>query len=102
MDYYEGWPAARDLDVVARFVNAGMDIQGSVGDIGGVAAPRVRAAIPNFRVPVLTIDYEQPDSTVPALLGFLERTPLREQIGAFTGRRHAELALGNGQVVPKV
>ena len=86
IDYYEGWPAARDLDVVARFVNAGMDIQGSVGDIGGVAAPRVRAAIPNFRVPVLTIDYEQPDSTVPALLGFLERTPLREQIGADLSR----------------
>jgi uncharacterized protein (TIGR02099 family) len=80
IDYYEGWPAARDVDVVARFVNAGMDLHGAIGDIGGVPVPRVNASIPNFRVPVLTVGYEQPDTTVPALLDFLQGTPLQEQI----------------------
>jgi uncharacterized protein (TIGR02099 family) len=86
IDYFDGWPEAREVDVVARFVNAGMDIRGSVGNIGGMPVPRVSAAIADFRAPVLTVDYEQPDSTVPALLEFLQRTPLREQIGADLSR----------------
>jgi uncharacterized protein (TIGR02099 family) len=86
LKYYEGWPAARDVDVVARFVNAGMDIRGSVGDLGGVPVPRMSATIPSFRAPVLTIDYEQPETTVPALMDFLQRTPLQEQIGADLSR----------------
>ena len=86
IDYHQGWPAARDVDMVARFVNAGLEIRGSVGDLGGIPVPRMSASIPNFRVPVLTIDYEQPETTVPALLDFLQRTPLQEQIGADLSR----------------
>jgi len=81
IDYLDGWPDARDVSVVARFVDASMDLQGQVGHIGGAAAKEVRAVIADFRSPVLTIDYKA-DSTVPALLGFLQRTPLQEQIGA--------------------
>jgi len=85
IDYLDDWPDARDVSVTARFVDASMDLQGQVGNIGGAAVKEVRAAIAEFREPVLTIDYEA-DSTVPELLGFLQRTPLREQIGTDLSR----------------
>jgi len=85
IDYLEDWPDARDVSLTARFVGASMDLQGQVGNIGGVAVKDVRAVIADFRKPVLTIDYKA-DSSVPGLLGFLQRTPLKEQIGADLSR----------------
>jgi len=81
IDYLDEWPEAREVSVAARFVGASMDLQGEVGSIGGAAVKKVRAVIADFHEPVLTIDYEA-DSTVPGLLGFLQRTPLKDQVGA--------------------
>jgi uncharacterized protein (TIGR02099 family) len=85
IDYVDDWPQARDVEVVARFVGASMDIRGRVGSIGGVAAREVRATIPSFRSPVLDIDYAA-DSTIPDLLGFLQRTPLQARVGTDLSR----------------
>ena len=32
----EGWPVARDLQGSVRFLGAAMDLQGSIGEIGGI------------------------------------------------------------------
>ncbi|MDX1380971.1 MAG: DUF3971 domain-containing protein, partial [Xanthomonadales bacterium] len=81
LDFQEGWPEAQSLEVTARFVDAGMDIQARSGEIGGVTAREARAVIADFKTPVLTLDYAA-DSDLPGLLGFLRRTPLAEHVGA--------------------
>lgn len=83
--YQDGWPDARSVAAVARFVNTGMFISGAVGDIGGLEAREISAAVADFRAPVLTVDYAA-DSDVPGLLGFIGRTPLQERIGADLSR----------------
>jgi uncharacterized protein (TIGR02099 family) len=85
IDYLADWPDAREVSVVARFVGASMDLRGQVGNIAGVAVKEVKAAIADFREPVLMIDYRA-DSTVPGLLRFLQRTPLQKQVGADLSR----------------
>jgi len=85
IDYVDSWPDARDVTVVARFVNASMDLQGQVGEIGGATVKEARAVIADFGAPVLIIDYTA-DSEIPTLLGFLQQTPLREQIGTDLSR----------------
>jgi uncharacterized protein (TIGR02099 family) len=81
LDYLAGWPQARSVEVLARFVGPGMEIRGRVGDIGGVEAREVSAVIPDFKAPVLTIEYAA-DSDLPGLLGFLGDSPLQERVGA--------------------
>lgn len=85
IDFLDGWPSAREVSVLARFVNATMDLQGQVGEIGGTVVKDARAAIEDFSRPVLRIDYAA-DSDVPTLLGFLQQTPLREHVGADLSR----------------
>jgi len=79
IDFLETWPEASEVHAVARFVGAAMDIQGSVGDIGGVAARTVSASIADMKSPVLKINYSA-DSDLPQMLGFLQKTPLQDQI----------------------
>jgi uncharacterized protein (TIGR02099 family) len=98
LDYRAGWPAARLVEAQARFVGPGMEIRGKVGDIGGVEAREVSAVIPDFKAPILTIDYAA-DSDLPGLLGFLLGSPLRERIGADLGRfRFAGPAVTRGSL----
>jgi uncharacterized protein YhdP len=85
IDYLDEWPAAREVDAVAHFVGASMDIEGRVGHIADVPAREVRATIPSFRAPVLTLDYVA-ESSVPALLGFLQQSPLQARIGTDLSR----------------
>jgi uncharacterized protein (TIGR02099 family) len=85
LDYLAGWPEARSVEVLARFVGPGMEVRGRVGDIGGVDAREVSAVIPDFKAPVLTIDYAA-DSDLPRLLGFLRSSPLQERVGVDLGR----------------
>jgi uncharacterized protein (TIGR02099 family) len=80
LDFQEGWPEVQSLEVTARFVDAGMDIQARSGAIGGVAAREARAVIADFKSPVLVVDYAA-DGDVPGMLGFLRRTPLHEHLG---------------------
>jgi uncharacterized protein YhdP len=98
LDYLAGWPEARSVDVLARFVGPGMEIRGGVGDIGGVQVREASAVIPDFKVPVLTIDYAA-DSDVPGLLGFLQSSPLQQRIGADLSRfRFAGPAATRGSI----
>jgi uncharacterized protein (TIGR02099 family) len=76
VDFLEGWPDARGVDVVARFEGASMDIRGAVADSGGLSAPDVRVGIPDFARPVLTVDYAG-RSDLPSLLRYLRQTPLQ-------------------------
>jgi uncharacterized protein (TIGR02099 family) len=85
IDYLEGWPHASDVDAVAHFVNASMDVQGKIGEIGGATVREVRAGIADFAQPELIIDYAA-DSEIPILLGFVQQTPLEEHIGADLSR----------------
>ena len=85
IDFLDGWPAARSVSVVARFVNASMDLRGQVGEIGGAVVEEAQAAIADFAEPVLLVDYAA-DSEIPTLLGFLQQTPLREHLGTELAR----------------
>lgn len=78
--YFEGWPQANGINGTAKFVNSGMDITATIDDIGGVQADSARARIPDFREPVLRVDYETA-SDLPGILGFIEQTPVQEKIG---------------------
>ena len=80
LDYYEGWPHARDLTASVRFSGASMAVEGDIGDIAGVAVKYLAGSIPDLKTAVLTVNY-QADSSLPGALGFLEQTPLSEQIG---------------------
>jgi uncharacterized protein (TIGR02099 family) len=80
IDYVEGWPIAREVNGSVRFVGAAMDLQGRIGNIGGVSAKAVSAGIADMKSAVLKVEYSG-DSEVPQLIEFLEQTPLREQIG---------------------
>jgi uncharacterized protein (TIGR02099 family) len=98
IDYLDEWPEARQVDAVARFVGASMDIEGGVGNIAGVPVRQVRAIIPSFGAPVLTIDYDA-ESSIPALLDFVLQTPLRTRIGTDLSRfEFAGPALARGSV----
>jgi len=85
LDYYAGWPHARDLTASVRFSNASMMVEGDIGDIGGIAVKSVKGSIPDMKTAVLTVDYNA-DGDLPGVLAFLEQTPLREQIGVDLSR----------------
>jgi len=80
LDYFDGWPNARNVSAVARFVGASMDISGQVGEIGGAEGVSARAVVSDFARPVLSVDY-QAKTEIPALLDFLLQTPLLDQTG---------------------
>ncbi|MFC1689776.1 YhdP family protein [Pseudomonadota bacterium] len=98
LQYMEGWPDARQLTASVRFANASMDLEGSIGDIGGLGADSISARIPDLKSAVLTVDYKA-DSDLPGVLRFLEETPLKEQIGVdlsrfeFAGNVHTEATM---------
>ena len=79
IDYLEGWPVVRGGDIVARFVGAAMDVRGTVADSGGVGVDEIVVTIEDMKAPLLEVEYQTPGS-LPGLLGFLQQTPLREQI----------------------
>ncbi len=98
IDYLEDWPVAKDVSMAARFVNASMDLRGKVGAIGGAAVREATARIADFGTPELIIDYAA-DSQLPTLLGFLQQTPLREQVGTDLSRfEFAGPAITRGRV----
>jgi len=79
LNYQDNWPEARGLQATVRFLGAGMDLSGSINEIGGVAARAVSADIVDFKAPVLRVDYSA-DASLPEVLGFVEQTPLKESI----------------------
>lgn len=95
VDYLEGWPDAGGLDGSVHFVGPAMDVEGTIGDIGGISGGAVNARIADMKTAVLEIEYAA-DSDLPGMLKFLEQTPISEQIDVdfeqftFAGAAHTE------------
>ncbi len=81
LDFADGWPHLKKFNAVARFVGASMDIRGQADDLAGVPVAAAGAAIADFATPLLVVDYAGAAS-LPAMLGFLRRTPLRASMGS--------------------
>lgn len=79
LDYLEQWPAAQDFQATVRFFGPSMELDGTIGNIGGLQAKAVHAEIADFGTPSLTVDYSA-DTDLPFLLGFFEETPLQELV----------------------
>ena len=78
VDYSPGWPPVRQARATARFIGAGMVVDGAADDVNGVAVRDIRVAIPDFGQPELEVAWRA-DSDLPGLLDFLDQSPLREQ-----------------------
>ena len=78
VDYVSGWPVAREARATARFIGAGMEIDGMADDVGGVPVSDIRVSIPDMGRPELEVSWRA-DSDLPDLLAFLEDSPLRDQ-----------------------
>jgi len=85
LDYVKGWPPARQVNAVAYFEGASMDVAGSIGDITGLPVHTVTARIDNLKMPLLGISYSA-DTELPGLLGFLQQSPLQQQINTDLSR----------------
>lgn len=104
LDYLDNWPDAERLNARVHFLGPSMELEGTIGDIGGLSSEAVHAAIADLKTPVLKVDYSA-NTDLPLLLGFFEETPLQELIKVdlseftFAGPAHTsgELAvpLGN-------
>ena len=79
LDYLDRWPHARDFQATIKFLGPSMELAGVINDMGGVTAKAVHAGIADLKTPVLEVTYSA-DTDVPGLLGFLEQTPLKDQI----------------------
>lgn len=79
IDYFEGWPRALDAEATARFIGAGMDIEGVVNDLSGITARDVRVTIDDMKAPLLDIGYSA-NSDLSTFLQFLQSSPLQEKI----------------------
>ncbi|MCH7506604.1 MAG: TIGR02099 family protein [Proteobacteria bacterium] len=85
LDYKEGWPQAKRIDAVIRFVNNSMEIEGRIGEIGGVPVHSARANIPNMKLPVLAVNYSA-DSELSGLLHFIKQSPIQQHINTDLSR----------------
>jgi len=75
LKYAENWPHARQIDAVAIFEAAGMQVKGRIGDTGGTRVDRVTAQIPDFKLPVLDVEYHAA-TDLSKLMGYIRSTPL--------------------------
>jgi uncharacterized protein (TIGR02099 family) len=79
LDYFDGWPRADGLNAQVHFQGAAMEIQGTVENMGGIEVESVSAGIGDMKSPLLRVEFSARDD-LPAFLGFLQQTPLRDQI----------------------
>jgi uncharacterized protein (TIGR02099 family) len=75
LKYADNWPHARQIDAVAMFEASGMLVKGRIGDTGGTRVDRVTARIPDFKQPVLDVEY-QTSTDLSKLTTYIRRTPL--------------------------
>jgi len=75
LKYADNWPHARQIDALAMFEAAGMLVKGRIGDTGGARVDRVTARIPDFKHPVLDVEYHT-STDLSKLKGYIRRTPL--------------------------
>jgi uncharacterized protein (TIGR02099 family) len=79
LDYFPAWPRANRVNGIARFLGSSMDVEASVGSIGGVQVQSVSAHLENFRQPVLELEYAA-DASLEDLVGFIRQTPLLDNV----------------------
>lgn len=104
LEFHPLWPAANRVNAMVKFQGAGMEVSGSIGDIGGVADVLATARIGDFQSPRLELDYAA-NADLAALAGFIRMSPLLENtrfdLGRyqFGGRSHTsgELSLPLGR-----
>lgn len=101
VDYQPGWPRLQSAELSARFIGASMDIQGTSGSLAGVPLKQAQAWIADFAQPKLVVSYGA-DSTVPAVLDFLQQTPIGAQIEADLERFEfaGQAAIGGALNIP--
>jgi len=112
LKYADNWPHARQIDATATFEAAGMLVEGTIGDTGGTRVDRVTARIPDFKHPVLDVEYHA-STDLSKLIGYIRRTPLLDGLAldpeqfVFTGdseisgKLHTPLGKGNEQLKVK-
>lgn len=97
--YLRDWPSGEKLDVVARFINNGMQAEASSGRSMGVTLDHVDATIGNFHEPLLELAIDGQASGAD-LLSYLRATPIGTQHAAYLdglgiggrGRVHVDIA----------
>lgn len=109
LKYADNWPHARQLDAVAVFEAAGMVVEGTIGDTGGTMVDRVIARIPDFKHPVLDVEYHA-TTDLSNLTGYIKRTPLLDGLALdpeqfvfsgeseIDGKLHTPLGVGTEQL----
>jgi len=75
LKYADNWPHAHQIDAVAMFEAAGMLVKGRIGNTGGTRVDRVTARIPDFKHPVLDVEYHT-NTDLSKLKRYIRRTPL--------------------------
>jgi uncharacterized protein (TIGR02099 family) len=73
--FHPAWPVATGIGARVRFLGAGMRVEGSIGDMGGVPVSAATASIDDFQASRLRLEYASQES-LPGLVGFLRRSPL--------------------------
>jgi len=109
LKYADNWPHARQINAVAVFEAAGMVVEGVIGDTGGTMVDRVTARIPDFKHPVLDVEYHA-STDLSKLTGYIKRTPLLDGLALdpeqfvfsgqseINGKLHTRLGVGADQL----
>jgi len=79
--YLPDWPAADRLRSVADFVNTGLHIEASSGQVAGNRLDKATADIPDLGEPVLDLDVAG-GGAGKDLLAFMKATPIGQRYGA--------------------
>lgn len=82
--YLPDWPSGEQLDVVARFINNGMQATARSGKTRGVTIDGAEAAIADFHEPLLVLAADG-QAAGADLLDFLRATPVGESHAAYLG-----------------
>jgi uncharacterized protein (TIGR02099 family) len=75
LSFAPGWPELQSVTATARFVGAGMHVEGQAGSFGGVPVERASAKIDNFGRAILEVDFAG-QGAVSEVLQLLQQTPL--------------------------
>lgn len=81
LQFHSDWPQAEGINGVARFINAGMEVD-LTGAVVGTQVNHATGGIPDFGDAILTLD-ARGQGPGPALLRLLRESPLQQDYGEF-------------------